>query len=66
MSLLGILNLSGSALAAQQAALQVTGNNLANAANPNYTRETTNFVPAGDVMSPAGILVGSGVSIASI
>jgi flagellar hook-associated protein 1 FlgK len=66
MSLLGILNLSGSALAAQQAALQTTGNNIANAANPNYTREVTNFVPNGDVVGSGGVLVGSGVSIASI
>jgi flagellar hook-associated protein FlgK len=36
MSLIGVLNIAASALQAQQAALQVTSNNLANAADPNY------------------------------
>ena len=35
MSLFGALNIGRSALATQQAALQVTGNNIANAGDPN-------------------------------
>jgi flagellar hook-associated protein 1 FlgK len=65
MSLLGVLNVGGSALAAQQAALQVTGNNLANAADPNYSREVANLSPNGDVQTAGGLL-GSGVSVESV
>ena len=49
MSLMGILNIGGSALQAQQAALQVTSNNLANAADPNYAEETAEYEPSGEV-----------------
>jgi flagellar hook-associated protein 1 len=65
MSLLGALNIGGSSLAAQQAALQVTGNNLANASNPNYAREVVNYQDNGDVPTTSGLL-GTGVSIASV
>ena len=40
MSLIGALNIGKSALAVQQAAIQVTGNNIANAGNADYTRQT--------------------------
>jgi flagellar hook-associated protein 1 FlgK len=66
MSLYGILNIGGSALQAQQAALQVTGNNLANAANPNYDVEVVNETASPDVESSSGQLLGSGVSIESV
>src|SRR5271170_7048848 len=67
MSLYGILNIGGSALAVQQAALQVTGNNLANAADPNYAEETVEESPGIDVPGgPNGQLLGSGVSIDAI
>jgi flagellar hook-associated protein 1 FlgK len=66
MSLYGVLNIGVSALQAQQAALQVTGNNLANAADPNYTREVANLSPNVDSPSPSGLLVGGGVSVTSI
>src|ERR1700722_8509154 len=66
MSLYGILNIGGSALAAQQAALQVTGNNLANAADPNYDVEVVNESPSPDVPGAGNQLLGSGVSIDSI
>jgi flagellar hook-associated protein 1 len=65
MSLISTLHLGGSALAAQQAALAVTGNNLANAADPNYTREVANLSPSGEVPSAAGLL-GGGVAVSSI
>ena len=38
MSLSGALNIGKSALAVQQAAIQVTGNNIANAGNADFTR----------------------------
>ena len=67
MSLFGILNIGSSALAVQQAALQVTGNNLANAADPNYAEETVEESPGIDAPSgPNGQLLGSGVSIDTI
>jgi len=66
MSLFGILNIGNSALAAQQAALQVTGNNLANAADPNYTREVANLNPSEDSPNATGQLAGSGVTLTSI
>ena len=66
MSLFGILNIGSSALAAQQAALAVTGNNLSNAADPNYTREVAVSSPGADSNGTGGLLVGSGVNITSI
>ncbi|MGA2229769.1 MAG: flagellar hook-associated protein FlgK [Tepidisphaeraceae bacterium] len=66
MSLMGVLNIGGSALQAQQAALQVTSNNLANAADPNYTEETAEYEPGGDVSTGSGLLVGSGVNIVAV
>jgi flagellar hook-associated protein 1 FlgK len=66
MSLYGILNIGGSSLAAQQAALNVTSNNLSNAADPNYTREVANYTPGEDSSSSTGLLVGSGVAVSSI
>ncbi len=66
MSLFGALNIGSSALAAQQAALQVTGNNLANAASPDYNREVADITPAPDQQLQPGIFYGSGVNLASI
>ena len=47
MSLMGALEIGKSSLAAQQAALQVTGNNIANAGTAGYTRQTIELTPAG-------------------
>jgi flagellar hook-associated protein 1 FlgK len=46
MSLSGTLQIASNALAAQQIALQVVGQNIANAATPGYSREETVFAPA--------------------
>ncbi len=48
MSLIGALNIGKSALAVQQAALQVTGNNISNAGNAGYTRESAALSPSPD------------------
>lgn len=45
MSLTSSLQIGRSALTASQLAIQVTGNNLANAATPGFTRQVTSFSP---------------------
>lgn len=66
MSLIGALNTGKTALAVHQAAIQVTSNNVANAGNPNYTRQVATSVPGRDVQSRTGLLIGSGVNLTSI
>jgi len=66
MTLIGALNTGSNALATQSTAVQVTGNNIANAGNANYTREVTNLSPAGEQQIQQGIYVGDGVQIDSI
>jgi len=66
MSLISALNIGGSALAASQLQLQTTGNNIANASNPNYTRETTNLSARPDQQIEPGVYVGTGVDVSSI
>jgi flagellar hook-associated protein 1 FlgK len=66
LSLFGSLSLGGSSLATQQAALQVTGNNIANAGTAGYTRETVNITPNGSTEIGAGQSTGSGVTIGSV
>jgi flagellar hook-associated protein 1 len=66
MSLTGALNIGSSALATSQAALQVTGNNIANVGNPNYSREVavTSDTPAQEIAS--GVYIGTGVELSAI
>lgn len=66
MSLQSILQLGSSALSVQQAALQITSNNIANAGNPDYTRQLGSIVPGADYQNGTGFLVGSGVSLTGI
>src|SRR4051794_30200624 len=66
MSLIGALNLGKNALAVQQAALQVTGNNIANAGNADYTRQTAGISPAEDQKLAPGIFIGTGVNLTSV
>lgn len=61
MSLLSLLSIARSALLTQQKALDVTGNNVANASTPGYSRERLNVVPAEGQRTPNG-LVGRGVT----
>jgi flagellar hook-associated protein 1 len=66
MSLISALNIGKSALATHQAAIQVTSNNIANAGNPDYTRQVMKLAPSGDVPSSSGVLIGTGVQVASL
>jgi flagellar hook-associated protein 1 FlgK len=60
-----LLSTSVSGLLAFQRALDVTSNNVANAATPGYSRETVNFAEAQAQPSPSGY-IGSGVAIQSV
>ena len=66
MSLIGALNIGKSALAVQQAALQVTGNNIANAGNADYTRQTSSIVPNRDQQISPGVFLGTGVNLTAV
>ncbi|MDB5175072.1 MAG: Flagellar hook-associated protein 1 [Phycisphaerales bacterium] len=66
MTLIGALNIGQSALAVQQAALQVTGNNISNAGNADYTRQTAVTVPGSDQQMAPGIFIGSGINLTAI
>src|SRR5213075_2708401 len=66
MSLIGALNIGKSALAVQQAALQVTGNNIANAGNADYTRQTPQLLANRDQQIQQGIFIGTGVNLSDI
>src|SRR3954469_3807164 len=66
MSLLGTLQVGKSALAVQQAALQVTGNNIANAGNADYTRQVANLAPSPDQKLQPGMFIGTGVDLTGI
>lgn len=65
MSLFGALRLGGAAIEASRLALQVTGNNIANAGTAGFVREEAKLVPV--VPTRFGNLaIGNGVSVAGI
>ena len=66
MSLSGALQIGRSALTASQIALQVSGNNLANAATPGYTRQVARLDPQGGGIDGSNLFVGRGVSVSDI
>src|SRR4051794_40478963 len=66
MSLLGTLQVGKSAIAVQQAALQVTGNNIANAGNADFTRQVATSAPAFDQKIQPGMFIGTGVDLTGI
>lgn len=66
MSLGGALQIGRTGLLANQAALSVTGNNLANAATPGYHRQVATMSAVGDNEVARGIFVGRGVQISAI
>src|SRR3954466_3439540 len=66
MSLLGALQVGKSALAVQQAALQVTGNNISNAGNADYTRESSRLESTPDQQLQPGIFLGTGVNLTAV
>ncbi len=66
MSALGsVLSTAKEALAAQQYGLSVTGNNIANVNNPNYSRQNVEQVN-NESVTYSGFLIGSGVSVSQV
>jgi len=65
MGLSASFQIGRSALNASSLALQVTGNNLANAATPGYSRQLVGFAGMGDTRS-GGFLTGGGVRVSGI
>jgi flagellar hook-associated protein 1 FlgK len=66
MSLSGALSIGKTALAISQAQLQVTGNNIANAGNADYTRQRANVSTSKDQQIQYGVFIGTGVQLDSI
>jgi flagellar hook-associated protein 1 FlgK len=66
MSLIGALNVGKSALAVQQAAIQVTSNNIANAGSAGYTRQSAATGPVRDQQLQPGVFIGAGINLESI
>jgi flagellar hook-associated protein 1 FlgK len=66
MSLIGALNAGQSGLAVSQAAIQVSGNNISNAGDADYARETVQTSPSPDQQIQQGIRIGTGVDLSSI
>ncbi|MGD0541506.1 MAG: flagellar hook-associated protein FlgK [Tepidisphaeraceae bacterium] len=66
MSINGALNIGASALTAAQSALQVTGNNIANLSNPNYSREVAVTSDLPDQQLSPGVYIGTGVDLSAI
>ena len=66
MGLNGIFNIGGTALAVNTAAIQTTGNNIANVGNPEYVRQRANLGSTVDTKISAGQFVGNGVRLDGI
>lgn len=67
MALLGTaFQIGRSALAAYQAAITVTGQNIANVGNPDYARQTGRLTALHGGMTTAGIAPGSGVNLSGL
>ena len=65
MSLYGSIRMAGNTLQANQIALQVVGQNIANANTPGYIREEVNLLP-GPTQRVGGLLLGMGVNVQSV
>ncbi|WP_232220608.1 flagellar hook-associated protein FlgK [Legionella tunisiensis] len=61
----GILGIASSSLNAFQRALEVTGNNIANANNSGYSRQTIHFTPTPS-QRYAGSFIGTGVTVSNV
>jgi flagellar hook-associated protein 1 FlgK len=66
MSLTGAMHIGSSALTASQLAIQVAGNNLANAATPGYSRQLAYLTPLRGDHSQPGLSVGQGVRVTDV
>jgi flagellar hook-associated protein 1 FlgK len=60
------LQIGRSALTSYQSALQVLGNNVSNAGDPDYTRQTVGLGPLNGVALPEGFRPGAGVALTSL
>jgi flagellar hook-associated protein 1 FlgK len=65
-SLFSALQTANSALTTEQAAINVTGNNIANVGNANYSREVAVTSPSFDVQSQPGQFIGTGVDLTTV
>ncbi|MBF0566953.1 MAG: flagellar hook-associated protein FlgK [Nitrospirae bacterium] len=65
MSLSGVFDIASSALAVNQAALDVTGNNMANVNTPDYSRQEVILKVANPASTTLGVM-GRGVAVAQI
>ena len=66
MSLSGTLQIGKTALAANQAAIQTVGNNIAGASDPNYTRQVAEIqAKPGQKLGP-GLILGTGVDLTGV
>lgn len=63
MSLSGTLQIGKTALAVTQAAIQTHGNNIANAGDPNYSRQRVGVSAAPGRQIGNGIILGTGVTL---
>lgn len=66
MSIWGTLNVARTGLTTSQAALQTVGNNIANAADENYTRQVVRQRSTKPQEISAGLFVGTGVEITAV
>jgi flagellar hook-associated protein 1 FlgK len=66
MSLSAALNIGRSAINASSLGIQVTGNNMANAATPGYSRQRGVLTPLGGDGTALGTSIGSGVRLQAI
>lgn len=62
----GSLQIGKTAILAQQSVMQVIGNNIANAGNTDYTRQTAKLSPLKGATLPDGSEPGAGVIVSSI
>jgi flagellar hook-associated protein 1 len=66
MGLTGILNIARNALSAQQTAMQVVSNNIANANTEGYARQEAVFNEEQANVTDLGLFLGNGVSISMV
>jgi len=66
MSINGALHVGRSAIVASQAAIQVAGNNMANAATEGYSRRSVHFLPTRGEQVGRNIFVGRGVDLSEV
>src|SRR5262249_61183802 len=66
MAITPALDIGKRGLLAQEAALGVVGNNIANVNTPGYTRQVAEFAQDPSITLPGGVLAGAGVHIADV